>query len=108
MTIQTGGSNNVFHNNDFYSDEGFQIRVLGVDYDSLAAWQATGLEVDSISQNPNLTNNIPNTAIAEGENLGSTYEDGLDISTDWGDENTLPVVVTKKQTGTWQIGAYIQ
>ena len=46
-------------------------------------------------------------AIDAGEDLGATYDDGLDESTEWGDPTTLPVVATKQQTGSWDCGAYV-
>lgn len=57
--------------------------------------------------NPNLTNLIPGTII-DGVDLGVDYDDGLDVSTDFGDSDNLPNIATKQQPTTWQKGAYLQ
>lgn len=46
-------------------------------------------------------------AIGFGTDLGASYNEGLDASTDWGDDSTIPTVVTKTQGGSWDVGAYI-
>ena len=50
----------------------------------------------------------------EGTQAPTNYTDatgvpgtGLDPSTDWGNEDTIPSVVTKDQTVPWDIGAYV-
>lgn len=70
-------------------------------------------EANSAYGNPAIvsdSNIYPLLPILIGENLGATFEDALDISTNWGNENQVPSVVTKKQpsTGLWQVGAYVQ
>jgi hypothetical protein len=96
---------NVLSNNIIYSPN----TPYAAFASTLAAAQLLGLEANSLSTNPNLdANYIPTVAIENAEDLGETYEDGLDVTTDWGDENTLPVVVTKKQGAVWQNGAYIK
>ncbi len=52
-------------------------------------------------------NGIPATAIT-GANLGEDCDTGLDVTTNWGDSETIPVIVTKQQGETWQKGAFIQ
>lgn len=78
----------------------------GVLYD-FTTWVATSQDANSVSTDPILTNNIPLTAIS-GTDLGSSYIDGLDVSTSWGSDTTIPVIVTKAQSGTWQDGAYVK
>lgn len=76
----------------------------------LAAWNTKGYDANSLNADPELTNLIPDAgspAIGAGETLDAAYDDGLDSSTDWGDENTVPSIVTKQQTGDWDIGAYV-
>lgn len=46
------------------------------------------------------------TIIGDGLDLGASYETGIDTA-DWGDSGTIPVVTTKTQTGSWDIGAHI-
>lgn len=77
---------------------------------TFAEWKALGLDTNSQNTSVNLTEGLwPSTPISIGEKLGTTYEDGLDISTNWGSTTTIPSVVTKKQIGTnWQVGAYVQ
>jgi len=49
----------------------------------------------------------------DGTDLGATYDDGLDISTDWNndpddeDPDNYPTIVTKQQGASWDKGAYI-
>lgn len=107
ITIQTSDSSTFASDYNVYKPSS-NYQLEGVDK-TLAQFKALGYEAHGIEQSITFDANlIPSTPIAIGENLGAAYEDGLDVTTDWGDENTLPVVVTKKQTGNWQIGAYIQ
>jgi len=49
----------------------------------------------------------------DGTDLGATYDDGLDISTDWNndpdddDPDNYPTIVTKEQGVNWDKGAYV-
>jgi len=94
----------------------FSTNNLGLSgYVSLAAWLAAGFDEHSINANPLFTDvanrllsvlsNSP--AIGAGVDLGATYDDGLDVSTDWGNDTELPIIVTKQQGASWDIGAYI-
>ena len=50
--------------------------------------------------------------IDDGTDLGASYDDGLDETTEWNndpdveDVDNYPSIVTKQQTGTWDKGAY--
>lgn len=97
-----------FDNNVYYNSLNVDIaEIVNTKYD-LSDWQLLGYDTNSLFQNPNLVNNLyPISPFSIGENLGVDYDDGLDISTNWGETNRLPRIVTKQQSGTWQIGAYI-
>lgn len=80
-------------------------------YSNLATAQAASLLLECLNSNPNIisiSDLWPTIPIEIGEDLGTDYDDGLDIMTNWGSSTTVPSVVTKQQSGTWQIGAYIQ
>jgi hypothetical protein len=95
--------------NVYYSPNGFKLQYISAVYDDLQVWLSQGYDANSIASNPNLTSGLwPSVPINIGENLGATYENGLDISINWGNENNIPSVVTKKQTGTWQVGPHVQ
>jgi hypothetical protein len=88
--------------------------VLGLDstnYSTLLEAQANGWLQNSIDTNPNLNSElipeVGSPTIGSGENLGNDYKTGLDSSTNWGDDNNIPSVVTKDQSGDWDIGAYV-
>lgn len=78
----------------------------GITY-TFAQWQALGYDIHSQVVDPNLINNLYPTIPISGVNLESSYEDGLDIITDWGDSNNTPNVVNKKQTALWGVGAFV-
>lgn len=61
-----------------------------------------------MAQNLTLSALWPIPAITGGINLGSPYDYGLDISTNWGNDTQLPIVITKQQSSNWDIGAYIK
>lgn len=50
----------------------------------------------------------PTTALVIGEDLGTAYDDGIAISSNWGNATNVPVIVTKQQGAGWQIGAYVK
>lgn len=80
----------------------------GTSYSDLATAQAAGKLLNCVVADSQLDSNlIPITKIS-GVDLGATYDDGLDVSTNWGSTTTLPIIVTKQQTATWQKGAYVQ
>jgi len=87
---------------------------------TFAQWQLTGQDVNSLfltlEQLAGLLNDPDNdifslkvgsVAIGIGEDLGASFDDGLDEATDWGSETELTAVVTKQQGANWDIGAYI-
>jgi len=77
-------------------------------YSDLAIAQAAGKLLNCVVADPLLSAAlIPLTPIT-GADLGEDYEDGLDVTTNWGGATTLPVIVTKQQGATWQKGAFIQ
>jgi len=83
----------------------------GTNYTSLATAQGAGKLLNCVVQNPNLSALLaPATPIVIGENLGTAYQAGLDILTNWGDEFIYPLIVNRNQvsSGLWQVGAYIQ
>jgi parallel beta-helix repeat protein len=105
--------------NVYYSPLAKPFSSGGVDK-SFAEWQALGFDIHSIfltaNQYANLLTNTLNkdfslkagsAAIGTGVALDAAYDDGLDASTVWGTDSQLPVVVTKQQSASWDIGAYI-
>lgn len=87
---------------------------------TFAEWNALGYDANSHVINATQLNSlfsdignniltIPSNsyAVGIGEDLGATYDDGLDASTSRGSDTQLPVVVTKQQGASWDIGAYI-
>lgn len=81
----------------------------GVSYSNLSTSQAAGKLLNCEVGNPNLTLGLwPTTPITIGENLDTDYDDGLDITTNWGNTTQVPTVVTKQQSVPWQVGAYVQ
>lgn len=80
---------------------------------TLTEWQALGFDAHSVvltdgqlaSQFPT-GQYYPTTPII-GEVLDAAYDEGLDVATNWGNDETAPSVVVKDQAATWQIGAYI-
>lgn len=101
----------VSNNNLFYNGYTGPLAFSFNGAKSLSEWTSLGYDANSLNQNPNLNANlIPAPPISIGENLGATYEDGLDVSTNWGSASQIPNVITKKQptVGAWQVGAYVQ
>lgn len=106
--------------NIFYDKNGdYSFVINGVDK-TRAEWLAAGHDAHSIfltdEQFAGLFNDFDNedyslkagsVAIGAGETLDAAYDDGLDASTAWGDDNTCPVVVTKQQGAEWDCGAYV-
>jgi hypothetical protein len=87
---------------------------------TFAEWQALGYDTHSIvltteqynalftdSDNDDYSLKAGSIAIGAGTDLGAAYDDGLDASTDWGSDTSVPVVVTKQQAATWDCGAYV-
>ncbi|HLP86473.1 MAG TPA: hypothetical protein VK153_01185, partial [Candidatus Paceibacterota bacterium] len=111
INITTPDETYISSSNVYYSVGG-DIITDGVNTYNLTEWQGLGNETNSVFTNPSFNNPNNNefwltTPITTGENLGSTYSEGLDASTDWGSDSELPVVVTKQQGASWDIGAYI-
>jgi hypothetical protein len=109
----------IFDYNIYYSEAAKPFKHKGTTK-TFAEWQALGYDANSIflteAQFNNLFTDYNNgdyslksgsLAIGSGENLGDVYKTGLNSSTNWGDDTELPTVVTKDQSGDWDIGAYI-
>ena len=81
-----------------------------VSYDTVALAQAAGLMLNSDNTDPILTGLIPisgGSSTGAGQDLGASYDDGLDTTTDWGSTTQVPTIVEKAQPTNWDIGAYI-
>lgn len=90
------------------NSSGYYANVASVDK-NLTQWRAFGFDTNSSILSPNLISTLlPVPLIIGGEDLGTDYDDGLDITTDWGSETEVPSIVTKQQGDNWQIGAYVQ
>ncbi len=120
-TIDTGSeAGHSIDYNIYYSDEATPFKVSGVDK-TWTEWKALGYDAHStmlatLAEAKALFTDYDNgdysliegsAAIGAGVDLGATYDDGLDASTDWGDDTEIPTVVTKQQTGSWDVGAYV-
>lgn len=80
-------------------------------YTSLATAQAAGRLLNCVVQDPLLSSDlIPASPIIIGQDLGDTYDTGLDVTTTWGSSTTTPVIVTRDQqaVGDWEVGAFVQ
>lgn len=103
-----------FENNDIYSVSNIVPTFANIDslYTSIELANVDGKLLNCINTNPNIISSTqlwPITPITTNAlNIGAAYNTGLDITTNWGDNTHYPVIVTKNQSGTWQIGAYIQ
>jgi len=105
INIHDGGETGlVSDNNVIYAPNGVVGSYQGADK-SWSEWQALGLDVSSQNTNPSLAELIPDTAIEIGADLGINYDDGLDITTFFGE---TPAIVTKQQAETWQVGAFVK
>ena len=115
-----GATNNVSDYNLFYCPNGTLRFASEGNPKTFSEWQALGYDANSkvltdeefAALFTDFDNNdfsllSGSVAIGAGETLAATYDDGLDASTNWGDDSTLPVVVTKQQTAPWDIGAYV-
>ena len=89
-------------------------------YYDFAEWQALTYDLNSTELTPaqvaalftNAANRdfslpVGSAAIGAALTLAAAYDDGLDESTDWGDDDELPTIVTKQQTVPWDAGAYV-
>lgn len=76
-------------------------------YATVALAKAAGLMTDTLATNPNLTNMIPVSAINNGDDLGTDYDDGIDIDSVWQSDTVIADIQTVQQGETWQCGAYV-
>lgn len=90
--------------NILYTENG---KVHGT-YTTFEQWQTWGQDANSYNLNPNFTSATQLCPVSEfeGTNLGTDYDDGLDITTDW--TTTPPTIVLKQQDAAWQIGTYVK
>jgi len=84
-------------------------------------WQALGYDTHSIMlttldqvralftdfDNGDFTLKSGSQAIGSGVDLGVNYNTGLAASTSFGSSEKVPVIATKQQSASWDIGAYI-
>lgn len=116
----TTGTTNLIDYNIYYCPNGTMLFNAGAGVITFAEWQALGYDEHSIVLTEEQFNGLftdfaggdyslkaGSVAIGAGEDLGEDYDDGLDASTDWGDDDTCPVVVTKQQGVAWDCGAYV-
>jgi len=109
----------IFDYNIYYStlEKPFSVGYVAKTF---AEWQALGYDEHSIMlteaqfnalftdfANGDYSLKTGSAAIGAGVTLDAAYDDGLDASTDWGNDTVLPVIVTKQQGASWDIGAYI-
>ena len=120
VAVDCESATNVFDYNIYYSPNApLVFKLAGVDK-TFTEWQALGYDTNSIVltdvqyaalftdvDNNDFSLPVGSVAIGAGETLAATYDDGLDATTDWGNDTTVPSVVTKQQTGFWDIGAYV-
>ena len=112
----TGGSNNVFDYNLYYCPNG----TPNFGGTTFALWQASGQDTHSKILtdgefaglftdyvNDDFTLPTGSVAIGCGTNVGANFDDGLDITTTWGSSTTIPVIATKQQGASWDVGAYV-
>lgn len=117
--VSAGTGNEIDYNIYYCPDGTLVFDANGVDK-TFAEWQALGYDTHSIvlteAQFDALFVNFAggnyalasaSAAIGAGVALDAAYDDGLDASTAWGDDITLPVIVTKQQAAAWDCGAYV-
>jgi hypothetical protein len=102
----------VSNNNVMYNAVGFYGNTSASTNRSFAQWQALGFDANSTDSN------IPFNDVATfkmwpvtpvvGADLGAAFDDGLDITTNWGTTLLSPTIVTRQQSSNWQTGAYVQ
>jgi len=91
-----------FNNNLYYYTGSATFGFYNGSAITLAAWVLLGFDVDSLTDNPELSNFIPDNKIEGGASLGTDYNDGLDVST------VIPTsIVAKQQNEAWQLGAFV-
>ena len=100
-----------YSNNNILYTSGLPVSKIGLNtYTLFSDWNNAGFDLNGYFNNITLNNYIPDSnsiSIENGYDLGISYNTGLDISTDWGSDTELPIVVTKQQGASWDIGAYI-
>ncbi len=84
-----------------------QWRALGFDANSVMLTDAQAQSLFTDQENGDYSLPSGSLAIGAGVDLGAAYDDGLDSTTDWGEDSELPTIVTKQQPTLWDVGAYI-
>lgn len=120
IEILNGGTGNVADYNLYYCPNGTLTFINTNGERTWAQWRSDGFDANSsiltdeqfLGLFTDYSNNdfsLPagSAAIGAGETLDAAYDDGLDASTDWGDDNIIPVIVTKQQNVAWDCGAYV-
>ena len=93
--------------NVYYCEDGEPVFKIAGNMITLTQWKAMGYDKHSVVVNPNFndfTSLIPSAVLNYGTNLGSTWQYGLDITTQWNGSD--PIV--RSQGSNWQVGAYIR
>lgn len=99
----------------------FRIGGIGGTEYTFSEWQALGYDTHSVLitseaemkalfvdyDNGDYRLASGSQAIGAGNDLGTGYDYGLDASTDFGDADETPTIVTKQQTVPWDCGAFI-
>jgi len=115
INVGAEGTNDIDYN-IYYCPNGTLQFIINNAAKTFAEWQALGHDTHSIVLtdaqynallNADYTLKAGSVAIGSGVALDAAYDDGLDASTNWGTDAQLPVVVTKQQGASWDIGAYI-
>ena len=115
INVGAEGTNDIDYNIYYCPNGTLQFIVAGV-AKTFAQWQALGHDTHSIVLTDAQYNGLLNAdyslkagsiAIGAGVALDAAYDDGLDASTAWGNDTTLPVIVTKQQAAAWDCGAYV-
>lgn len=88
----------------------YKLNDGSVNYSDITSAQVAGFLANCVNQDPLLSDLIPQTgSYALGNGVyNANYKTGLDITTVWGDEDTIPSVITKDQNEiSVDMGAYI-
>lgn len=80
---------------------------LGYDTNSVVLSEAQYNDLFNDTANNNLSLQSGSAAIGAGIALDAAYDDGLDASTDWGNDTETPTVIIKQQNAAWDCGAYV-
>lgn len=107
IAILSGTTGIISNNNILFSVNG----NYGAGVGTFAEWQAIGFDTNSQNINPTFYDTVNHkfyltTPIYGGANLGTDFDDLLDIYTVFVNGTNLPTVISKLQGNNWNIGAY--